>query len=172
MKKLIEEVKELGQSFLLLLAIAVLTLGPLFGSIKYEEWKNKRESYHEIAHHESKKYITDDRGYHTILQSTTLLYGNGDTVTQRSLRFIPSKINTFFSDSTSLEDITLWDDDNNNTWDRIFICGYPTNKYGANSVTFRNSKWEWNPCPSDEGKLEPFSSSIIDHVLSMSKNIE
>ncbi|MEI6672211.1 MAG: hypothetical protein WCL02_02365 [bacterium] len=171
MKNFKKNLKEFVQTGLGCLGVAVVFLSLLVGLVKFIQWKEYRASYHQIAHNETIKYIAVDGGYYTKLESTTYAYGNGDTITKRSLRFIPAKTNTFFADSTGLEDITFWDYENDGKWNEVFLCGYPTHKYGANSVIFNGGihdwqKWEWSPCRGDEN-MKPIDACAINHTIGL-----
>ena len=53
------------------------------------------------------------------------------------------------------------------TWDRMFLCGYPTDNNGCNAVRFHRAGGArtWEPCPADSGKLEPFGDEVVASSL-------
>jgi len=164
--------KNLGEGLMGFGALALVFL-LLIGLVKFIQWQEERSHYHQVAYNQVKTYIPIDGGYHVSKESLTTAYNNGDTITHRSIRLIPTKINTFFADSTGLEDITLWDNNNDGKWDELFICGYPTSKYGANSIVLGKDiedwqNWTWSPCPADKD-MKPFDACTIQHILDIIK---
>lgn len=65
--------------------------------------------------------------------------------------------------------ITGHDYDSNYTgtrdWERLFRCGYPDQANGCNAVLFTKDGVEWEPCPADAGKVEPFTDEEINYGL-------
>jgi|GEM_PF-6817525 len=174
-KKFKEDAKELGKTILSGVFVLAILFGLFIGSIKFFQWLNERESCHQTAHQEITKYVPADGGYYATLETTTSTYGDGDIVTRKSLRFIPTKTNTFFADSTGLEDITFWDVENDGKWDEVFLCGYPTSIYGANSIVLGDdpedwSSWKFETCPADKD-MKPFDACTIQHVMELIKQV-
>ena len=55
-------------------------------------------------------------------------------------------------------------------WDKVFFCGswHPLigeGPHGCNSVTRTVDGWEFEACPADEGKVEPFSDELIQYGI-------
>jgi hypothetical protein len=71
--------------------------------------------------------------------------------------------------------ITGHDYDNDGQFDRVFYCGehelvgqYPKREgwgFGCNSVIRTANGWKFEPCPADDGVVQPFSERAINFVL-------
>ncbi|HCB19564.1 TPA: hypothetical protein DEP34_04265 [Candidatus Uhrbacteria bacterium] len=60
------------------------------------------------------------------------------------------------------------DHENDGLWDAIFWCGYPEVTNGCNAFTqSTRGGWVWQPCPSDDGKVEPFTDTEILEAQSL-----
>jgi len=167
--ELLEGVKAFGT------AIAALTLIFLIfvGLVKWSRWQEKRSQSHEINASKVTMYLSADGGYYFTRETVTHVYGSGDTVTTRSLRLIPAKNNTFFGDSTTFTDISVWDYTTDGKWDKMFLCGYPNDANGCNAILFNGElqdwrQWEWDPCPADEN-MKPFDGAVVTHVVGLIK---
>lgn len=68
--------------------------------------------------------------------------------------------------------ITGHDYDNDGRFDRVFYCGNhelvgqdPKGEFGCNSVIRTASGWKFEPCPADDGVVQPFSDRAINFAL-------
>lgn len=169
-KTIIQKALEAGKYFLSVIVIISLVLLLCWGSVTVLQWKRHRASSRQIAHKENAMYISADSGYYAKLETTTYLYGDGDTITTRSLSLTPAHTNTFFVDSTGFQEIRVWDVENDGKWDRVFLCGYPTQDYGCNSIILKKgnwSDWTYEPCGYDEKKPTPFTERVIAHLRAL-----
>lgn len=74
---------------------------------------------------------------------------------------------------TSLKGITGHDYNGDGKWDRVFYCGEhemigqpPEGMgFGCNSVVRTPEGWRFEPCPADEGIVQPFSDMAISFAM-------
>jgi hypothetical protein len=172
MKESLKHAKAFGMELLLFVGGWVLVFLFLLGLVKYSQWQEDRRSNHQIAHQELSVYMSADGGYYAKMEATSHAYGNGDTITTKSLRFIPAHTNSFFADSSGFEDIMVWDYENDGKWDKIFLTAYPTRSYGANAIILPDgiqnwSNWTFEPCRADQNYKQPFTSATVAHVVEL-----
>lgn len=69
--------------------------------------------------------------------------------------------------------LTGHDYNSDGVWDRVLYCGshdligtHPNGwEFGCNSVIRNGSSWDFEPCPADDGQIEPFSTEAINFAI-------
>ncbi|WKZ26781.1 MAG: hypothetical protein QY304_01620 [Candidatus Paceibacterota bacterium] len=124
--------------------------------------------------------VIDERGehlvtwnlYHGELQSENIAYNVEIDEADHGYGF-RRLVHLRLVDSPSYVGITGHDYDNDGKWDRVFYCGnhelvgrHPEySEFGCNSVIRTASGWKFEPCPADEGVVQPFSDRAISFAI-------